>query len=271
MADLSDVETALVQLCADAAYPAGTDQPSACGVPVKAYRGWPSADALNADMAAGVANVSVFPISGMTRITTRFMREWLPDGPAATTLTATATSNVVTIAGAAGVPQLVGIRSRGRAYVYQATATDTPDTVATALAALVPGASDNGPMVTVPFDIRTLTRVSGYSTVRRELRRQTQGVRLTIWAPSRVARDAVASAVDQAVAGSDFLQLADGPARLLFMASDVDDVPTKDKIWKRDLRVTVEYATTQSQVVPGVLWGVVQETQNGAALPDVIG
>lgn len=67
MPDLSDVETALVALCAVAAYPAGTDQTSACGVPVKVYRSWPSADALNADMTVGVANISVFPISGDDR------------------------------------------------------------------------------------------------------------------------------------------------------------------------------------------------------------
>ena len=271
MADLSDVETALVALCAAAAYPAGIASPSACGVPVKAYRGWPSADALNADMAAGTANISVFPISGMTRLTTRFQRDWLADGPPATTLTATATPTTVTLAGQLGVPQLVGVRSRSRAYVYQATAADTPSTVAAALAALVPGASAAGPVVTVPYDIRTLARVSGYATVRRELRRQTQGVRLTVWAPSRAARDAVATAVDQAVAVTDFLQLPDGQARLLFAASDVDDVPTKDKIWKRDLRVTVDYATTQNQVVPGMLWGVVQENQNSTELPDAIG
>lgn len=65
----------------------------------------------------------------MTGITTRFMREWLADGPPATSLTAAATPTTATIGGVGGLAQLVGIRTGGRAYIYQATTSDTPATV----------------------------------------------------------------------------------------------------------------------------------------------
>ena len=160
MADLSDVEGALVGLVANAIYPSGTTAPSVCGTTVKTYRGWPSATALDNDLSgpnpkpdgwAPTANVSVFPISGMTRVTTRFPRKWLADGPGPTTITATVINgNTLTLAGAAGLAQLVGVRVLGQAYVYAATATDTPATVAAALAAMVPGSNAVGSVLTVP-------------------------------------------------------------------------------------------------------------------------
>ena len=280
MADLSDVENALVALCAAAAYPGGTSEPSAVGVPLKVYRGWPSATALDNDLSGPspkppgwtpTANVSVFPISGMTRLTTRFPRAWLADGPGVTTLTATASAGTtVTVAGSSGVAQLVGIRSAGLAYVYPATTADNPSTAAAALAALVPGAVAAGPVITVPHDSRLAARVAGFTTIRRELRRQVQGIRITIWAPDRVSRDAIGAALDLAIARANFIDLPDGPGRLTYTAADVDDVPLKSAIWKRDFRLTVEYPTTEVAAAPAVLWGIAQQADDGQADPDVV-
>ena len=279
MCDLSDVEIALVGLVVDAVYPQGIAVSSVVGVPVAAYRGWPSATSLDLDLTgpatkpAGwtpTANVTVFPINGMTRDTTRFERRWVADGPSATTLTAVASGGTtVTISGASGVAQLVGIRSSGVAHVYPASATDTPETTAAALAAMVPGASVAGAIITLPFDRKLAARVGGYSTIRRELRRQVQGLRITVWAPDRASRDAIAKAIDAAIAGHTFLQLPDGPGRLRYVAADVDDVPIKAAIWKRDFRITVEYPTTESKVAPAMMWGVVQQSTDAVQDADV--
>ena len=270
MCDLSDVEQALVDLVAQALYPQGTSQPSAVGINASAYRGWPLAAQLDADMTATkvvngakvadpTANITVFPLAGMTRLTTRYPREWRADGPAPTSLTAAVSGHQVTLGGAAGLAQLVGIRCLGMAYVYQAEPTDTPESTAAALAALVPGAAVSGATVTCPADPKLKARVGGYATIRRELRRQVQGFRVTCWCPDRVSRDAVATCVDQAIAQHTFLTLPNGSGRLTYAAADVDDVPQKDRLWRRDFRVTVEYPTTEVQVAPAMMWGIVSQ------------
>ena len=71
MADQSDVEAVLVALASAALYPQGIDADSVCGQPCRVYRGWPNPLALDADLAAGRVNVTVFPVDGATRNTTR--------------------------------------------------------------------------------------------------------------------------------------------------------------------------------------------------------
>src|SRR5258708_6347692 len=61
MADLSDVENAIVSKISDALYPLGISQPSTVGVTCRVYRGWPTSAALNSDLTAGVVNVTVLP------------------------------------------------------------------------------------------------------------------------------------------------------------------------------------------------------------------
>lgn len=64
MADQADVETALVQIASAALYPQGTTGPSICGTLCRVYRGWPTPAGLDADLAAGAVNVSVYPVDG---------------------------------------------------------------------------------------------------------------------------------------------------------------------------------------------------------------
>ena len=79
----SDAENALVQLAAAALYPNGVDAASVIPATIRLYRGWPNATALDADLAAGRVNVTVFPVPGATRNTTRYSPDWLPDPAAA--------------------------------------------------------------------------------------------------------------------------------------------------------------------------------------------
>ena len=61
MADQSDVEKALVNVVSAALYPSGTAAASVPGPDCRIYRGWPNSAALDADLAAGNINVTVFP------------------------------------------------------------------------------------------------------------------------------------------------------------------------------------------------------------------
>lgn len=74
MADLDDVLNELVILCQGAIYPDGVPAGSVAGIPVKIYPGWPVPQALNADIAAGKAHVSVYA-RPEEKNTTRYPKE----------------------------------------------------------------------------------------------------------------------------------------------------------------------------------------------------
>ena len=137
--------------------------------------------------------------------------------------------------------------------------TDTPTTVAAALAALVPGATASGAVLTVPVAPDFLVRTGGQVLVQREVRRQVQGFQITLWCPNQASRDAATSLVDQGLAETDWIRLPDAAwGRLLYVSSSSDDVPTKEALWKRSLIFTVEYGTTQTKSVQTMLFGGIQ-------------
>ena len=55
---------ALVNVVSAALYPNGTSEASVPGPDCRIYRGWPNSAALDADLAAGKINVTVFPGGG---------------------------------------------------------------------------------------------------------------------------------------------------------------------------------------------------------------
>ncbi len=59
MADQADVEAALAAIAANGVYPQGSAAASVVGAGCKIYRGWPASPVLDADLAAGMAHVSV--------------------------------------------------------------------------------------------------------------------------------------------------------------------------------------------------------------------
>lgn len=64
MADITAVETAIVQTIVAALYPNGTTSASITAGPIKVYAGWPNSQTLDADMAADAVHVSVYPRPG---------------------------------------------------------------------------------------------------------------------------------------------------------------------------------------------------------------
>ena len=267
MADISDVEVALVAAIAAAIYPTGTTNPSVVGAPVKVYRGWPNAAALDTDLLAGTVNISVFSMHGFTRNTTRGGNPLFYGPTVAPTMTATVNTALtqVTIGGTGGVKQNVGLETSAGPYAVQAQAVDTPGTVAAALAAIVLGATVAGTVITGPYDPKLIARTGGMGTVIQELRRQQQGFQVTVWAPTQPLRDTTASATDAGLAQIQFLTLADGTAGHLTYRSTVEnDVPTKDRLWRRDLHYLVEYGTVVSKTAAQILFGTDAITAAGA-------
>ena len=254
MADQSDVETALTALVAGFLYPDGTAAPSAVGFGCRVYRGWPQRLALDADLAAGLGHLSVVAAASGQRSTTRYPDEWrrlLPRTPA---LVATATLGSVTFSGDAGAGQLVGIEVHGVGYVHRTVAGDTPVGVAAELASIVPGSHAAGVVLNIPGVLAT-ARVVADQTGSRETRRQLQAFRVVCWTGTPGPRDLLASYVDAALSAVDFIGLADGSAgRLRFVSSGISDRARDAGLYRRDLLYSVDYATTQTTVLPSLLF-----------------
>ncbi len=258
MADLADVETALVALAAGALYPSGDEAASAAGVPARVYRGWPVLGGLDADLAAGVVNISVLAVPGQVSNTTRWNT---PDVgtlmPARLTVSVTGTR--VVFGGTADAGQLAGLLASGRAYVYRTTENDTPTGVAAALADLIVAdqpAEATGASVSVPNATTLVGRVTADAQVARELRRQRQAFRITLWCADPASRDAVANALDLALAAVDFITLPDGSVgRMRFVSTSSSDRVEEAELYRRDLIYSVEYPTLRRGPGPTMLFG----------------
>ena len=108
MADVSDVCNALVTLAAQAVYPNGTGQASIANTGVRLFQGWPLPQQLDADLKAGVCQVSVYP-RPEERNTARYPQDWQQR-----------TLNTPTLASFSGSdPQLTGVLA-GKAPVSSA-------------------------------------------------------------------------------------------------------------------------------------------------------
>ena len=258
MADQSDVENALVAVAVSALYPDGTTERSVPGPDCRIYRGWPTSAALNADLAAGKVNVTVFPGHGPGRNTTRYAEQWVGT-PARPSLTATVVANSVTFGGNAEPGQIAGILTDGRSYAYRTQTADTPALVAANLAGLARDHSIvhlSGRTLTIAGAGDLLARVVADALVQQEVRRQLQNFRVICWCPTPLTRDATATVVDQALSKLRFIAFQDGTqGRVTYDGTAVFDESQNANLYRRDLLYSVEYATIVTDSQPTMLFG----------------
>lgn len=256
MSDITDIQQALVNVIAAAVYPSGTGAASVSGGPVIVYAGWPTASTLDADLIAGKAHVTVYPTMIETN-KTRYSKDWQTGVLNVATLTATLSGQTITIGGTippASNPHIVAALVNGKPYVYTVLVTDTLATVASGLAALIAvdvvGTVAAGAVITMPASanaIRANVGVTGTSI--REVRRQERVFQITVWANTPTQRDQISSALDVALAVSQFITMPDGyGARVIYRNSHMTDDLQKAKLYRRDFQYSVEYATTQTEV-----------------------
>jgi hypothetical protein len=260
MADLSDVEQAIVNTIAGLVYPTGSSNPSAvlndagAPMPVRLYRGWPIAAALDADLAAGTVNISVQTRNGTEKNTTRFHPDYQTVATEAATVAAQVNALdqvVITGAGAVGITQWVTVLVGTRVVVaYNVLAADTPTTIASALAVALTAA---GVPATSSLGVVSLTAQAPYlaaqvgvtGTQAAEWRRQETQVQITMWCPTPVVRDNAAKLVEPTLAKTTFLTMPDQfQARFRYHNTVQFDGGEKVALYRRDLIFSVEYATT---------------------------
>ena len=266
MADLSDVGVALKAAIVGAIYPNGTSQPSVVGYPCKVAVGWPIPDQVDMDLqglvlgpggvgtksngVGPIVNVSIYPQPNIERVTTRYQREWVMTSNVTPTITGTVSGNTVTIGGTATANHYITIIINDLPFSYGLLATDTPSSVAAALAALVSAsysATAAGDVITLPATLSGLISVNtgAPGVAVQEIRRQQHGFQIVIWAPSNAARIAACEVIDPLLAATDFLTMPDGTgAWMLYRGQNDSDNYEKAALYRRDLFYWVEYATT---------------------------
>jgi hypothetical protein len=247
MADFKDAGDALVTLLAGIAYPSGTSQPSITGVPVSVFQGWPNPQQLDADMAAGKAQISVWPTPNEIVAAGVLSLDWQEPLTITPGLSVVVSGQTVTLSGAASTPQNVALIVDNVPYSYAVQAGDTISSIAASLASLA-GASSVGAVITLPGTARHIAARSGTTgTITRETRRAERLFQIIIWANAPDKRDPLASAIDAALSTTFRLTLPDGSyGQLRYRSSVQNDSYQKQAVYRRDLMYAVEYATTQS-------------------------
>jgi hypothetical protein len=275
MADQSDVENALVAVISAALYPNGASAASAVGKPAatcRIYRGWPTPTALNADLIAGIVNVTLFP-SGSPRNTTRYPTRWTVTSNTTPTLAALVRQNIVTFTGTPAAGQMAGIAVNGQTFVYMAQRGDTAALIAAALGAQITAAGFfvqySNAILAVPGAASLLARVEQAQSAFFEARRQSQPFRVSCWCPNPMLRDQTASVVDSAMADTTFLTLADGTsARITLDGGATIDQMENATLYRRDLLYAADYATIVTAAQPAMVFGTgALSTPSGTVAP----
>lgn len=261
MADISDVENSLRDVVGNILAPGGTPVLS---YSTKVYRGYPSSTNLDPALKAGVSHVVVNEANGFSRATPGWLGQEV-DTPGVTSITVGVTGtpgNIVTFGGMVNATQLAGIKVNGVAYGYACLSSDTATSVAAALAALsIAGGvtpTISGPALTFPNGTRLVARVGSVGSATLLPRYVCSGVRVSVYAATPAARDAICSLIDaQLSINNRFITLPDGQsARMCFIRSFSDDMPQKEQSWRRDLLYSVEYSTSVTVNAPQMLWGI---------------
>lgn len=264
MVDISDVVDALAGVCGAAVYPDGEGQPSVTGSPVKIYAGWPNEAALNADLAAGAAHVSVFNMPKMDKDKTTLEDGWMELAGPSPTYGLTVLSNTLTVTGGPPTPfqtHNFAVALGGPSpFLYSPPAGKTAAQVAADLAALFQAASVaatvNGADITIPPLFRiAFARVGTIGAAVSEVSRAEKAFMVSIWAPSPEARTALGKAIKPALDSVPFLGFAnDYSARIKPAGAGGDrDDAARPGVYRRDLIYAVEVPTTVSVAAPQIV------------------
>lgn len=266
MATISDLRGAIAQVIGTTLYPAGgTGNSPIAGCPVRVYQGWPEREALDADIAAGIVNVSVFVRPG-GKNTTRYPVQDVVISIPAPTLGWSIVGQAATVTGTVSSPQNIGLILLNQAFIYAVQSNDTLSTIAAALAALVNAvtpASASGPTITIPAAGAIQGRTGGVGVSLKEVGREKVTLSIDIWAPSEALRNAVGAPIEPMLRDLRRITLADQSIAVTWYGQTVDsDSQEKAAIYRRMIWLEAEYASTITGAPAEVITFAQQITPN---------
>jgi hypothetical protein len=176
---------------------------------------------------------------------------------------------VVTVGGTNPMPysqQNIAIFVNQSPYTYAVQPSDTPATIATALAtiiaAAVPGTTSSGPAITIPAGARIgALRVGGMGTAVKVIRTQRRLFQIVLWCSTDAQRVAISNCIDGPLSDLTRIAMPDGLfARIVYHDSPQQDLGEKARLFRRDLRYMVEFSTTKTEGVAQVIVGTTTVT-----------
>lgn len=251
MATIDDIYTAIGNAVEAIVYPNGTNQPSIINADIKILKGWPLPEELDADLKNGITEISIFK-TGYERKAPYFGRLWRKLSQNDPTLTATVTNNEIVIGGVVSIPQHVAVIIDDVGYHYNVQANDTLNSIATNVAALIPGALSIDNTVYISNYKEIIARIGVVGSAALNVKRQEQGFMISIWTNHPETRNALGSAIDSGLAYIVRMPLGDQLAPFRYMKTVESDIAEKQLIYRRDLYYTVEYQTYLVQEFPTI-------------------
>lgn len=252
MADVEEVGAALRSFVAAQIYPTPPTpgQAGANGAPTDIFCGWPKPERLKEYLGAGGVLVSVYEQPGSGKNTSHAMTDWQVLAPPKIGITAARDGTEFTFSGAPLDTVNVHLTTGYKAYDYQATTSDTPESIAAALAALVSvdqPATANGAVLDIPQASRPRVTFGGRTTMIREIERSLVGFQITIWAPTQPLRVATSKIIEPAIRNIDSVDLPDGTVGMLFWQRQLPtDMAQMQGEYRRDMIVNVDYPITET-------------------------
>lgn len=258
MADISDVEDALVSFLTIVLYPAGSAQSSIIGSTCRIYRGWPNNATLNNDLSAGIVNVTVSADNDSGRTTTRYLKR------TRTSMTSPGVQAVVqggriTVAGSPNVGDVIGVLVDARSFSYRIQPGDTAALVAANLGIAIQVSRPvdvRGSVISIPGSNTVVARCVADGHSQSEVRRQEKDFRIISWCPTPVIRDSICAAIDAAFSQIAFLLLPDSTSgHVLYKNTSSYDQAQNALLYRRDLIFSIEYPTVDTLSDAAMLFG----------------
>ncbi|WP_124800648.1 hypothetical protein [Paraburkholderia phosphatilytica] len=218
---------------------------------------------MDPDLSQGIANVSIYG-TPMMKKTTRYPTRWRTVLNNEPTFTLTASGATVTVGGAqpaAFFVQNFAIFVANSPYTYSVQPTDTPTSIASALATLIaqqyPGTTSSGPVITLaPNAALGVVRVGGSGIVAQVVKNQERLFQVTLWCNTPAQRTALENVVDPLLSGVIRIVMPDGYyATIRFHDAPQQDLGEKARLFRMDLRYMIDYATTKQQTAAAVIVG----------------
>jgi len=257
MADMSDVEQSLMNAIIGYVYPGGIDTLSLAGVPVRIYRGKPTNATLRIDRSTSTVDVAVYATAEPSRNTTRWGVQ-VTELPTTSALTVGVSGNSAAFLGSASAGDIAGALVDQQVFIYEAQPGDSAALVAAAIADAIRTVMIcwlAGATITVPGAYEFTARTASYVSALEEWRRQEQGFQVSVFAPTPLLRDTIASGITQTLAQVSFLLLADGTGGRVRFRSEVNcDADQAASLFRRDIIFDVEFGVTILNSNPSMLF-----------------
>lgn len=244
MGTILQVEEHIGRLLETIIYPNGLSNASITGKTVKVLIGFPIKNEFDRDLENGISYVSVFPVVGMERNVTRYLRAWRVIKETPQTIFLRVDGTEIYVEGVADAEQVCLVRYENNYYSYETVVDDTLDSVALQLAAVIPGAVAVDNVITV-LELGAETFVSTYATLAKEVKRQQKVFNIAVWAPDMNSRAILGDAIDVYFAeNTRQLLVADDFFIYFFYRMTLEeDMIQKNNIFKRSIEYNVEYPT----------------------------